>query len=249
MISEIFNSIVYKPLYNILVVLLAFIPGANVGYAIITLTILVRLVLFPFSHRSIVSQKKIQSLEGKLKEIKEKHSDRQDQAAKTMELYKEHGVNPFSGCLFLLVQLPIIFALYWVFSHGITSGSVDQALLYSFVHAPASISFHFLWFDLTQKSLLLALLAGATQYFQMRLALPPKTTTPQTKKGDGPIQFSEEFKNALAIQSRYVLPVMIFIFAWQFASAIALYWIVNNTFSIIHEYSVLQKAKKLALNT
>jgi len=247
MISEIFNTLVYKPLYNSLILLLWFIPGANMGYAIIVLTVLVRGVLFPFSHKSITAQKKMQALDGKIKEIKEKYSDKQDQATKTMALYKEHGVNPFSGCLFLLIQLPIIFALYWVFSRGIVTSGVDLSLLYSFVHAPTNISFHFFGFNLTEKSIILALCAGATQYLQMRLSLPSKSVSSQIKKTDGSIQFSEEFKNALAIQSRYILPVMIFIFAYQFQSAIALYWTTNNIFSIIHEYSVARKAKKLLL--
>ena len=151
--------------------------------------------------------------------------------------------SPFSGCLFLFIQLPIVFALYWVFGHGIVEG-VDPTLLYSFVQVPASISFDFFTINLLEKSWVLAILAGATQYFQMRLALPPATKKEPQQK-DAKVDFSEEFKNALAIQSRYILPIMIFIFSLQFPAAVALYWTTNNVFSIVHEYSVAQKAKAL----
>jgi YidC/Oxa1 family membrane protein insertase len=243
MIKDIFNTVVYEPIYNSLIFVLGFMPAANVGYAIIILTLVVRGVLFPFSHKSVVSQKKIQALDPEVKKIREKHTDKQEQAAKMMALYKEHGVSPFSGCLFLFIQLPIVFALYWVFGHGIVEG-VDPALLYSFVQVPTAISFDFFTINLLEKSWILAILAGATQYFQIRLALPP-TVKKEVQQKDVKLDFSEEFKNALAIQSRYILPVMIFIFSLQFPAAVALYWTTNNVFSIVHEYSVAQKAKAL----
>src|SRR3989344_7583049 len=115
--SGIFSTVFYQPLYNTLVFIIASVPGANVGVAIIILTVVVRSVLLPLSHKSVVSQAKMRSLAPHLEKLKEKHKDnKQEQARKTMELYKEHGINPFSGCLLVLIQLPIIFALYFVFN-------------------------------------------------------------------------------------------------------------------------------------
>ena len=94
-----------------------------------------------------------------------------------MELYKEHNLNPFSGCFLILLQLPVIFALYYVFRGGFVF-SADT--LYSFVSLPTSINTSFLGIDLVKKSVVIALLAGITQYFQIRLSMPtaPKRWVP-----------------------------------------------------------------------
>src|SRR5438105_3158478 len=142
MISSIWHTVVYQPLYNILFFLVGIIPGHNVGLAIILLTIIVRVALFPLTGKSIKAQKAMKVLEPKLKELREKHKDdKQKLAQKSMELYQEHGVTPFSGCLPMVIQIPIIIGLYWVFSRGLHV--VDTSILYSFVTAPGALNMHF----------------------------------------------------------------------------------------------------------
>jgi YidC/Oxa1 family membrane protein insertase len=88
------------------------IPGADIGVAVILLTLLVKFVLFPLSHKSSKSQADMKKIEPDIKALQEKHKgDKEALAKKTMELYKEKGVNPFSGCLPIILQLPIIIAL------------------------------------------------------------------------------------------------------------------------------------------
>ena len=108
MISQIWNLILYKPLLNILAFFVSIIPGGDVGVAVILLTILVKAILFPLSQRSIESQAKMNLLNPELKKIKESKLSKEEQAKQTFELYKKYKTNPFSGCLLVFIQIPII---------------------------------------------------------------------------------------------------------------------------------------------
>ena len=239
-----FNTFFYEPLYNGLVFLISIMPGADVGLAVIVLTLLVKIIILPLSHKSVASQAKMRSIEPEMKRVKERHKDKQEQARQVMDLYKKHGVNPFSGCFLMLVQLPIIFALYWVFFKGLAN-NIDQTILYSFVVAPEQINVHFLGFiDMSQKNIILAALAGISQYFQMKLSMPPiPKDDGEKKKGD--MSFKDEFAKNMNLQMRYMLPGIVFFVAYSISSAVALYWLVSNLFSIGHELVVKRKALRL----
>src|SRR3990167_10022455 len=164
MFSNIWNTILYKPLMNALAFLVSIIPGGNVGIAVIVLTILVKLILFPLSERQIRNQAAMNLLAPELSKIKTNGASKEEQAKQTFELYKKHKTNPFSGCLLVLIQIPIIFALYYVFFKGI---NFESGLLYSFIHIPEYVNTMFLGLiDIGGKSLLLAVLAGVSQYLQ-----------------------------------------------------------------------------------
>lgn len=238
--SGLFSTVFYKPLYNTLVLILAAVPGANVGVAIIILTVVVRTVLLPLSHKSVVSQAKMRSLAPHLEKLKEKHKDnKQEQARKTMELYKEHGINPFSGCLLVLIQLPVIFALYFVFFKGLPNLNPEH--LYSFVHVPSVVSMMFLGILLSKKSIILALLAAITQYYQIKLSIPPMAPA---EKGAKP-SFKDDFARSFNVQMRYMLPVIVFGISYTISAAVALYWTTSNLFSIGHELYVKRKAEAI----
>jgi YidC/Oxa1 family membrane protein insertase len=244
MITDLFNTLFYQPIYNGLIFLISVIPGADVGIAIIVLTIIVKAVILPLSHKSVKSQAKIRSIEPQVKELKEKHKkDKQEQARQVMELYKKHGVSPFTGCFLAIVQLPVILALYWVFFKGL--GDVNTGILYSFISAPQTINTQFLGFmDILGKSLVLALLAGVSQYYQMKLSLPP--VSPQKKEVDNEkVSFKDEFTRNMSVQMRYVMPVFVFFIAYTISAAVALYWLTSNLFSITHELVIREKAKEI----
>lgn len=227
-----FDTFFYNPMYNVLVAIVGIMPGGNIGWAVIVLTILVKLLLFPLSQKGVRTQAKMREIEPEIRKIKELHkNNQQEQALKTMELYKKHHVNPFSGCLLLLIQLPIIFALYFVFLNGL---KFDQNILYSFVSLPGAVDMNFFGIDLTQKSLLLALLAGASQYFQLKLSIPP--VLPRTTDEKPTMQ--EEFARNMSLQMKYFFPVMVFFIAYSISSAIALYWLVSNLFAVGQELYV-----------
>src|SRR3989338_5389867 len=111
-----FKIILYTPLLNILVLLYTIVPGHDLGVSIILLTVIIRVAFFPLSIKAQRSQREMNALAPKLKELKEKHKhDKAAEGAATMQLYKEHGINPVAGCIPLLIQLPFLIALYQVF--------------------------------------------------------------------------------------------------------------------------------------
>ena len=186
----------------------------------------------------------MRTLGPKIQEIKDKYKkNHQEQARKTMELYREHGINPFSGCVMVLIQLPIIYALYLLFLRGIEFGA--QELLYSFITMPEIIQTNFFGIiDMAERSILLAALAGLSQFYQMKLAIPPVLKQPSKKSPS----FRDDFARSMNIQMRYMMPAIIFFIALSFSSAVALYWTTMNLFAIVHEALVKQKARKILEN-
>ncbi len=235
MFSFLWNTLLYKPLYNGLIFLMSVIPGASVGLAVIILTIIVRLIIFPFTHKSIKVQRKMRELEPELQKIREKYKDKQEQAKQTMELYKKHETNPFSGCITVLIQLPILIALFLVFQSGFAE---NASLLYSFVNYPAQLSPNFLGINLYEKSYILAVLVGVSQYLYTVLSLP------KTAKAGKGASFQQEFARSMNIQMRYVFPVLFVFFSLSIPAAVALYWVTTNIFSIGQELFVRYLAKK-----
>jgi len=236
--SNIYNLVFFEPLLNGLVLLVKNLPYHDMGLAIIILTIAVRFIILPFTHKATVTQVKMKKLEPELKEIKEKHKNNsQEQAKKTMELYKQHGINPISGVLTLIIQIPIIFALYKVFLGGTNFNPIH---LYSFVVAPDFVNIDFLgFFDISQKSYTFPFLAALTQFFQMKLSIPP------IKKQDMGNTFKDNLAKSMNVQMRYIMPAFIFFIGLSLSSGIALYWTTMNIFAIVHETIVRRKAEKL----
>lgn len=235
-----FSMVFYQPLYNAFVFLISVVPGANVGIAVILLTIIVRTALLPLSHKSVVSQAKMRTIAPHVEKVKEQYkNNKQEQAQKIMELYKEHGVNPFSGCLLLLIQLPVIFALYFVFFKGLPDLKPD--LFYSFVVHPGVLNMMFLGILLSGKSVVLAAIAAISQFYQIKLSVPP---LPPAQPGAVP-SFKDDFAKSFNVQMRYMLPVIVFIASYSFSAAVALYWATSNTFSVLHELYVKRKAGEL----
>lgn len=239
MISSIWHSAVYLPLYNILILLINVLPGHSVGGAIILLTFLVKLALYPLAGKAIDAQHSMRKLEPELKKIREIHKeDKQKQAKHTMELYQKHQITPLSGCLPLLIQIPIIIGLYWVFFKGL---SIKPELLYSFVGTPDSLDMQFLMFDLGKKSIFLALLAALSQYIQVTISMPKTADAP---KKDGERTLQEDFAKSMQMQMRYVLPVMIGFIAYKSAAAVALYWATSNILGIVQELLMRRRRER-----
>lgn len=232
------DTFLYGPLFNALAFLVSMVPGGDVGVAVILLTLIVKTVLFPLSQRSIESQIKMNLLAPELKKIKDSGASKEEQAKQTFELYKHHKTNPFSGCLLILIQIPIIFALYYVFLKGINP---ESGLLYSFINAPDNISMIFLGIlDISQKSLILAILAGISQYFQAFL-MPKPVVSEKTSNS-----FQENFSKSMQTQMKYVFPFVVAFIAYSVSGAVALYWITSNIFAIGQQVYA-NKKKKLAL--
>jgi YidC/Oxa1 family membrane protein insertase len=171
MFSWLYNNILYRPLFNILVSIYNIFPLKDIGWAIILITVLIRAILYPLSRSSIQSQKKLQTLKPKIDELKNKYKDDQEAFGRaSMELYRREKINPAASCLPLLIQFPILIAVYGVFRVGLTSNNFD--LLYSFVQNPGTINSLFLGLiDLAKPNTVLAILAGVGQFVQSRMVL------------------------------------------------------------------------------
>lgn len=232
------NILFYKPLYNALIFFVDIVPHNSIFISVIILTIIVRLIISPLSYKSIKTQLQTKKLQPKLREIKDKFKDKQEQAKETLKLYKEYGVNPFSSFLLMLVQFPIIIALYWVFK-DIGQG-IDVDILYSFIKNPEVINLVSFNFDLSQKSYVLSFLTGFTQFIYLSLA--------QTmKKGDTSGMSEQEKMMSMVGQSmKYTMPIMITVFAYVIGGAVALYWVTSNVFMILQELYIQKKLKKPA---
>ncbi|MFA6524469.1 MAG: YidC/Oxa1 family membrane protein insertase [Candidatus Paceibacterota bacterium] len=237
MLTQIWDVALYKPLVNALAFLVSVVPGGDIGIAVIILTLLVKTALYPLSQRSIESQAKMNLLSPELKKIKASGASKEEQAKQTMELYKKHKTNPFSGCLLVLIQIPIIFALYYVFYKGI---NFDSGILYSFVHIPDNINMNFLGLiDIGKKSLILAILAGLSQFFQAYYMPKPAVSS---DKGGG---FAESFGKSMNMQMKYIFPFVVTFIAYSISGAIALYWITSNVFAIGQQ--IHAKKKKFSI--
>jgi YidC/Oxa1 family membrane protein insertase len=237
-----YNEILHKPLLNALIWLTAILPFHDLGFAVIILTVAVRFLLFPFTHHSVKAQIKMRTLEPEIAKIREEHKEnQQEQGQKIMTLYKEHGVNPFSGCLMLLVQLPILIALYRVFWLGIDIETLPGEL-YSFVSLPESINTMFLGaINLMEASIIIAALAGITQFIQMKLAMPPSSAPKKEPTANG----MPDISRIMTTQMTYVMPIVIFVIGLRFPAAVSLYWTTMNLFAIIHESIVRRKAQNI----
>ncbi len=181
----------------------------------------------------------MREIEPELEEIKKKYTNKEEQARQTFALYKKHKINPLSGCFVLIIQLPILIALYRVFFDGI---SLNENLLYSFVHYPETLNTLFLGIiDIAKKSIILAVLAGITQFIQIRISMPAFKAKPDDKT------FKTEMMKSMNMQMRYVMPVFIAFVAYTTSGAIALYLVVNNLVSIAQEIFIKKRINKESL--
>ncbi|MBI2065752.1 MAG: membrane protein insertase YidC [Candidatus Zambryskibacteria bacterium] len=233
--SFLYHTFFFDPIYNILIVLFKALPFLDAGFIIIILTILVRLIIFPLSKKAVLTQVKMAEIAPDLAGIKEKYKDKtEEQARLTLALYKERGINPFSGILVIIIQIPIILALYQIFLHF---PEVNPTLLYSFVAIPDRINATFLGLlDITAKSIPIALLAAISTFFQFQISMKGQTRP----KGNS---FGDNLTRSMQTQMKYFFPVIVFFISYSISGAIALYWLTTNLFSIAQELFIRRKLK------
>ncbi len=240
MISSFFHAILYQPMYNLLVGLYNILPGHDVGLVILVLTIIIRLVVYPLTSKSIKSQKSLQELQPKMAEIKEKYkTDQQKQAQAIMELYKNNKVNPFASCLPLLIQLPILIALYWVLRDALASKNIANEL-YPFIANPGTINPVSLGlFNLQQPNFILAILAGAAQFIQTKMLM---RKTPPKQAGAG-----GKDENMMAMMNKqmlYFMPIMTVVIGISLPAGLTLYWFWSTILMALQQWILLRKNKE-----
>jgi len=230
-----FNTIFYQPILNLLVYLYNVLPGNDIGVAIIALTIIIKLILTPFTFQSLRSQKALQDLQPKMDALKKEHAgDKEKMASETMKLYKEQKVNPLSSCLPVLIQFPFLIAVYQAFRIGLTAEQLQG--IYPFIHNPGHINpMTFGIMDLAVPSLILAVLAGLSQFFQTKMM-----TTKKPKKG---IPGSKD-EGAMASMNKtmlYFMPVFTVIIGAKLPGGLTLYWLITTVLTIVQQHFVMKK--------
>lgn len=234
-----FDLLFYQPVLNLLVSLYNNIPGHDFGVAIIILTVLIKLALYPLSQHTIKSQKGLQDLQPKIEQVKQQYKgDKEGMAKATMELYREHKINPFSSCLPLLIQLPFLFAVFRVFQNF--EKNLDTSLLYSFVAKPEmSNGLQFMQFiDLSKPNVILAVLAGAAQFWQTKMLMAKK---PEIKS---PGAQDENMAAIMNKQMMYMMPVLTIVIGVSLPGGLTLYWFVFSILSALQQLYVFRQKRE-----
>ena len=221
--------IVQQPIINVLVVLSHYLFD-NFGLAIIVLTIVVNVVMFPLTLKQVRASKAMQELQPKLAEIQKKYAkDRQKLAKERMQLYKESGVNPI-GCLVpMLIQMPIWIALYQSVMLALAVAPEGLLNLSRYLYSwPAVFSIlplnsEFLWLNLATPDIFLAILVGGTMWVQQKMATPVSADPKQ---------------QAQSQMMQWMMPLMFAFLATSFPSGLSLYWVTSSIVRIVIQYYV-----------
>lgn len=244
----------YRPLFNILVFLYNSIPGHDIGVAIIILTLFIRALLYPWNAKALKANKIQQEIQPKITEIREKYKDdKEKQSQEMMKLYSHHKVNPLSSCLPLLVQMPILIALYRVFFQGLTNQDLGS-ILYPFIHNPGTINpFLFGWINLAAgKNIILAVVAGALQFWQSWMMMAKvKKKDPTKEKSSDPTAAAADAMQGITKNMMYIFPLLTVWFGYTLPAGLSLYWVVTTIFTIAQQYLIDrgQKKKDLVVST
>jgi YidC/Oxa1 family membrane protein insertase len=237
MIDQLYHAIFYQPIFNALVWFYNVIPGHDVGLAIILITLVLKIILHPFSVQSLHAQKRMQDLQPKLDALKEKFKGDQPGLAKaTMELYKQEKISPFSSCLPLLIQFPFLIAVYSVFRNGLAGGEKMNAL-YSFIHNPGvlnPISFGLL--DLSKPNIFLAILAGGAQWWVSKMLVAKKQPAVPGAK-------DESMAATMNKQMTIFMPLMTIFIGISLPAGLTLYWLVTTLLTGVQQLYIFRKTQ------
>lgn len=241
-----FDTLLYEPIFNALLFVQKTLPGHDLGWAIIIITIVVKAILYVPSLSAIRASRQLQSIQPRLKALQQQYKDNREQLAREqMKLYRENKVNPAAACITPLLQLPILIALYRVFFNGLHLDPGGHLVADQLKHVyPAfvdyfratSINTMFLGFIDVAKThnVVLAILSAAATFWQTQmLATPPEPKTPEAK--------DESMASTLNKQSRYMFPIITLVFSYQFAAGLALYWLVSTLFTVGQQYIFLRQ--------
>jgi len=239
--TELYHIFLYEPIFNLLIWLYNIIPGNNIGVAIIVLTVLIRVVFFPLTKKSIQAQKSLQDLQPKLESLKEKYKNNKEEMARaTMQLYKEHKVNPASSCLPMLIQLPFLIAVYRVFTVGLTNA--DFSILYPFISQPDSIHTFVLGMDLASPQWILAILAAGAQFWQGKMLQTKKPQIKTTGTKD------EAMASIMNKQMVYVLPLFTLYIGTRFPGGLTLYWFITTILTAVQQLMIFKDHDKTKIS-
>lgn len=237
--GDIFFTVLYQPLYNLLVFLYDLMPWGGLGLSIIIMTAIVRGVTIPLGYKAMKSQKELQEIQPKINEIREKYKgDQAKMSTELMAVYKTHNVNPFAACLPTIVQLVIFVALSNVLRAGIIT--VDAANLYPFVANPGAMSHMFLFMDLSVVSIPLAILAAIAQFVQARQMVSARPPQPARTSAS----MDEDMTATMNKMTVTMLPIMMLVMGIFFIPGGTMLYILVSTLISYLMYAFFLGKKK-----
>lgn len=240
--AQIFLVAFYQPLLNLLVFLYNTAAFRDLGIAIILLTVVIKLVLYPLSKKAIVSQKAMQDLQPKINELKEKYKDdKQQQSVALMALYKDNKINPFSSCLPILIQLPFLIAVFRIFRDDLNK---HLELVYTFIYKPETINhIAFGFLDLSKPNVYIAVLAGLAQFIQakMMMAKKDKKTVDLAKTGD---KKPDDMTTIMNKQMLYLMPALTIFIGISLPGGLTFYWLVVTLLTALQQWYVFNQDEK-----
>ena len=230
------DQLLYYPFQNIIAFFVWLVPGHNAVWGIIALTLIVRFILLVPSRNAAQSQRKMQELQPLLEELKAEYGDdKQGLAAAQMDLYKKNEISPFSSCLPILIQFPVLIILYRAILQGLNPST---AHLYAWLPRPPFIATHFLGINLLayDHTFILPILAAVLQFVQVRMTMPaiPK----EIKSEPDPAQTIQK-------QTMYFFPLVTLFAAIRFPAGAVVYWVVSTLFGIVQQYFVNKENLRL----
>lgn len=254
--ADIFNTLLVYPIINALVLIykILFFVGIPyaLGFSIIALTVLIRLLTYPLTNTQLRSMQKMQQLKPHMDKIQHQYkNDKARRQQETLNLYRQHGVNPAAGCLPVLVQLPIFIALYNVFFRIVGSDAaavvegINKILYTKALHLQNNWETGFFGIQLAatpaaawQQAPVLVLVPVITAILQF---VQSKMMSPKNEKTQNTEVQKDDFQKAMQTQMIYLFPLMIGFFSFTFPIGLSLYWNTYTVFGIIQQYLISKK--------
>jgi len=267
-VASLFEVVIVKPIFNLLVLIYGILPGHNFGLSIILFTIIVRLLMWPLVKKQLHQAKAMRALQPELKRIKKAAANKQQESAMLMELYKERGISPFGSIGTLIVQLIILIGLYSGLSRVVNNPQAIMENSYNILRelpwikqlAANISSFDATLFgavDLSRAAinkgggiyypgLAIVLASAVAQFFQSKQLMPNSKDGRGLRAilkdaGSGKQAEQSEVSAAVGQSTRYLLPFMIVLFTINIASALSLYWLTSGIVAYIQQARILGK--------
>ncbi|MDP3093839.1 MAG: YidC/Oxa1 family membrane protein insertase [bacterium] len=232
-LGQFFQVFLYQPLFNALILIYNLLPGHDLGVAVIILTAVIKGLTWPLNTKAFRAQQAMAKVQPRIKEAQQKYKNNPGEQAKVVsEIFKKEKVSPFSSLVPILIQLPVLIALYQLFLKGLWA---ENNYLYSFVSRPGALSPTFLGIiNLSQPSFLLAVLAGLAQLVQSLMMPNPAGQAGNSDPGQKMAQMMQK-------QMTFLFPILTVFILAKLPSVLGLYWLATSVFTILQQYILNKK--------